>query len=98
MRSVDFIGQRGFRSMFEVLGALLFIGLQQPLLALVSFAITPALSRLLRSVVVRSSAIIYRRQQVHIGARVWGAQHCAGWHAPSSVPLQPMQHSWHHAK
>ncbi|PRW60036.1 ABC transporter B family member 28 isoform X2 [Chlorella sorokiniana] len=60
----DFIGQRGFRSMFEVLGALLFIGLQQPLLALVSFAITPALSRLLRSVVVRSSAIIYRRQQV----------------------------------
>lgn len=50
--------------MFEVFGALLFIGLQQPLLALVSFAITPLLSRLLRSVVVRSSAIIYRRQQV----------------------------------
>ncbi len=60
----DFIGQRGFRSVFEVVGALLFIGLQQPLLALVSFAITPALSRLLRSVVVRSSSLIYRRQQV----------------------------------
>ena len=50
--------------MFEVVGALLFIGLHQPLLALVSVAITPLLSRLLRSVVVRSSAIIYCRQQV----------------------------------
>lgn len=60
----DFIGQRGFRSMFEVVGALLLISVQQPLLALVSLAITPLLSRLLRSVVVRSSAIIYRRQQV----------------------------------
>ncbi|PSC68391.1 ABC transporter permease [Micractinium conductrix] len=60
----DFIGQRGFRSMFEVTGALALIAVQQPLLALVSLAITPLLSRLLRSVVVRSSAIIYRRQQV----------------------------------
>ena len=50
--------------MFEVAGALLVITLQQPLLALVSLAITPLLSRVLRAVVVRSSAIIYRRQQV----------------------------------
>ncbi|KAL4429575.1 hypothetical protein ABPG77_008624 [Micractinium sp. CCAP 211/92] len=60
----DFIGQRGFRSMFEVLGAVGLICVQQPLLALVSLAITPLLSRLLRAVVVRSSAIIFRRQQV----------------------------------
>jgi hypothetical protein len=58
--------------MFEVVGALLVISVQQPLLALVSIAITPLLSRLLRSVVVRSSAIIYRRQQV--GSGVEGGQ------------------------
>lgn len=50
--------------MFEVLGAVSLICIQQPLLALVSLAITPLLSRLLRAVVVRSSAIIFRRQQV----------------------------------
>lgn len=60
--------------MFEVAGALLFIGLQQPLLALVSFAITPLLSRLLRSVVVRSSGLIYRRQQVGAGREGGGAE------------------------
>ncbi|KAL4458414.1 hypothetical protein ABPG75_013279 [Micractinium tetrahymenae] len=60
----DFIGLRGFRSLFEVLGALCLMCTQQPLLALVSLAITPLLSRLLRAVVVRSSAIIFRRQQV----------------------------------
>lgn len=63
----DFIGMRGFRSMLEVVGALAFISLQQPLLALVAFAITPLLSTLLRAIVVRSSAIIYRRQQVRTG-------------------------------
>ena len=70
----DFIGQRGFRSMFEVTGALALIAVQQPLLALVSLAITPLLSRLLRSVVVRSSAIIYRRQQVG-----WAHAHVHGF-------------------
>ena len=83
----DFIGQRGFRSMFEVAGALLVITLQQPLLALVSLAITPLLSRVLRAVVVRSSAIIYRRQQVG-----WAC----GWCGPRTPPekLLPCMCIW----
>ncbi len=50
--------------MIEVVGALIMVALQQPLLAVVTLAVSPALSRVLRSVVVRSSAIIYQRQQV----------------------------------
>lgn len=60
--------------MFEVVGALVMIGLQQPLLALVSFALTPALSRALRAVVVRSSAIIYKRQQLASSALQYAAE------------------------
>lgn len=60
--------------MFEVVGALVMIGLQQPLLALVSFALTPALSRALRAVVVRSSAIIYQRQQLASSALQYAAE------------------------
>ena len=97
--TADFIGQRGFRSMFEVVGALLVISVQQPLLALVSIAITPLLSRLLRSVVVRSSAIIYRRQQVRpagggagggVGGAVWPSCLAARPRAMSQcLPAQP---------
>ena len=66
--------------MFEVLGALIIISVQQPLLALVSFAITPLLSRLLRSVVVKSSAIIYKRQQVRISSgRPGSCARADGW-------------------
>jgi ABC-type multidrug transport system fused ATPase/permease subunit len=60
--------------MFEVVGALLMIAVQQPLLALVSCAITPLLSRLLRAVVVRSSAIIYQRQTVAAEALEYAAE------------------------
>ena len=85
--------------MFEVVGALLVISVQQPLLALVSIAITPLLSRLLRSVVVRSSAIIYRRQQVRpagggagggLGGAVWPSCLAARPRAMSQcLPAQP---------
>ncbi len=53
--------------MFEVVGALIMVALQQPLLAVVTLAVTPALSRVLRSIVVRSSGIMYQRQQVLAG-------------------------------
>ena len=59
----DFLGQRGFRSLFEVLGALAIIAAKQPLLAVITMAITPLLSRLLRVIAVRSAALSYERQQ-----------------------------------
>lgn len=64
----DFLGQRGFRSLFEVLGAMAVIATKNPLLAVISFAITPALGRLLRAVVVRASALSYERQMAAASA------------------------------
>ena len=60
----DLVGQRGFRSLLEVLGPLLSIAWRHPLMAVIIGCVTPLLSRALRSVVVRSPELSYRRQQV----------------------------------
>lgn len=72
------------------------ICVQQPLLALVSLAITPLLSRLLRAVVVRSSAIIFSRQQVRGGGAVGvgGPLRCSAagvFGGACATPLYPSQ-------
>lgn len=58
----DLIGQRGVRSVLEVLGAMLMIATRNPLLALVSFLVSPVLSRLLKLIVTRASILSYERQ------------------------------------
>ena len=55
-------GQRGFRSFFEVVGALGLMAARQPLLAAVALLVTPSLGRLLRAIVVHSTAISAERQ------------------------------------
>ena len=65
----DFLGQRGIRSMLEVLCSLTIIGLKNPVLALVSFVVTPALSALLRRVVKHSASLTYARQQAAANAQ-----------------------------
>ena len=60
----DLIGQRGLRSLLEVLGPMLIIAWRQPVLAIITCCVTPVLSRALRSVVVRSTKLSYERQEV----------------------------------
>lgn len=64
----DLIGQRGLRSLMEVAGPMLIIAAKHPLMAVITCAVTPALSRALRNVVVRSTELSYERQQVAAAA------------------------------
>lgn len=70
----DFLGQRGFRSMFEVIGSLLIISSRSPYLAAVSFAVTPALSALLRRVVAHSAKLTFERQQAAARAMAFATE------------------------
>lgn len=58
----DYLGQRGFRSLFEVAGALGIIAATSPALAAVSLAVAPLLSRALSGLVVRSAELSYQQQ------------------------------------
>eukprot|EP00887_Chlorella_sp_A99_P006287 scaffold3.g6287.t1 len=59
----DCLGERGFRSVLECLGCLAIMAYCMPLLALVAVGVTPAMSCLLRGIVVRSTEIDRARQR-----------------------------------
>lgn len=59
----DFLGQRGIRSLLEITCSLIIISMKSPYLAAVSFIVTPALSLLLRRIVVRSAMLTYKKQE-----------------------------------
>lgn len=64
----DLLGQRGIRSLLEVLGPMIIIAVKHPLMAVITCAVTPLLSQAMRSVVVRSTELSYQRQAVASGA------------------------------
>ena len=60
---VDFLGQRGVRSVIEILMSLVIITVKNPLSAFVSIVVTPCLTLAMRGIVKRSAELTIARQQ-----------------------------------
>jgi ABC-type multidrug transport system fused ATPase/permease subunit len=60
---VDFLGQRGVRSVVEILMSLVIITIKNPLSAFVSIVVTPCLTLAMRGIVKRSAELTVARQQ-----------------------------------
>lgn len=59
----DFLGQRGVRSVIEILFSLIIITMKNPLSAFVSIVVTPAITLAMRGIVKRSAALTVERQE-----------------------------------
>ena len=59
----DFLGQRGVRSVVEILFSLIIITVKNPLSALISFTVTPAITLAMRGIVKRSAGLTVARQE-----------------------------------
>ncbi|WPT14094.1 ABC multidrug transporter mdr2 [Picochlorum sp. SENEW3] len=59
---VDFLGQRGLRSVIEIVFSLMVITIKNPLSAFVSIIVTPCITLAMRGIIKKSAALTVERQ------------------------------------
>lgn len=59
----DFLGQRGLRSVIEILCSVIIITLKNPLSAFVSLVVTPCITLAMRDIVKKSASLTVKRQE-----------------------------------
>ena len=64
----DFLGQRGLRSVIEILCSVIIITIKNPLSAFVSLVVTPCITIAMRGIVKKSAELTVKRQQAAAAA------------------------------
>ena len=73
----DFLGQRGVRSVIEILFSLVIITMKNPLSAFVSIVVTPAITLAMRGIVKRSAALTVERQEAAAASMTFATERIA---------------------
>lgn len=73
----DFLGQRGVRSVIEILFSLIIITIKNPLSAFVSIVVTPAITLAMRGIVKRSAALTVERQEAAASSLAFATERIA---------------------
>lgn len=73
----EFLGQRGVRSVVEILFSLIIITIKNPLSAIISFTVTPAITLAMRGIVKRSAALTVERQEAAAASMAYATERIA---------------------
>lgn len=73
----DFLGQRGVRSVIEILFSLIIITIKNPLSAFVSIVVTPAITLAMRGIVKRSAGLTVERQEAAAASLAFATERIA---------------------